>query len=234
MDRQRRHRPSRNQTISAELIDLMGVINRTAKTNVDHLKSQALILVWVGEIWNLLEAGVGLWSGIGAGSVALIGFGLDSLLELAAGAILIWRLQTEWQDKDEESTAERKAHKLVGITFFVLAGYIFLQSVATLLGYFPEPQETTAGLILIVASAVVMTVLYFKKMTIAEKISSRALRAEAKETLVCDLQDLTVLIGLGANFLFGWWWADPLAALALIPFLVKEGWEGVMGEDAGD
>jgi divalent metal cation (Fe/Co/Zn/Cd) transporter len=212
----------------------MGVINRTAKTNVDHLKSQALILVWVGEIWNLLEAGVGLWSGIGAGSVALIGFGLDSLLELAAGAILIWRLQTEWQDKDEESTAERKAHKLVGITFFVLAGYIFLQSVATLLGYFPEPQETTAGLILIVASAVVMTVLYFKKMTIAEKISSRALRAEAKETLVCDLQDLTVLIGLGANFLFGWWWADPLAALALIPFLVKEGWEGVMGEDAGD
>jgi divalent metal cation (Fe/Co/Zn/Cd) transporter len=234
MDRQRRHRPSRNQTISAELIDLMGVINRTAKTNVDHLKSQALILVWVGEIWNLLEAGVGLWSGIGAGSVALIGFGLDSLLELAAGAILIWRLQTEWQDKDEESTAERKAHKLVGITFFVLAGYIFLQSVATLLGYFPEPQETTAGLILIVASAVVMTVLYFKKMTIAEKISSRALRAEAKETLVCDLQDLTVLIGLGANFLFGWWWADPLAALALIPFLVKEGWEGVMGEDDGD
>jgi divalent metal cation (Fe/Co/Zn/Cd) transporter len=234
MDRQRRHRPSRNQTISAELIDLMGVINRTAKTNVDHLKSQALILVWVGEIWNLLEAGVGLWSGIGAGSVALIGFGLDSLLELAAGAILIWRLQTEWQDKDEESTAERKAHRLVGITFFVLAGYIFLQSVATLLGYFPEPQETTAGLILIVASAVVMTVLYFKKMTIAEKISSRALRAEAKETLVCDLQDLTVLIGLGANFLFGWWWADPLAALGLIPFLVKEGWEGVMGEDDGD
>jgi divalent metal cation (Fe/Co/Zn/Cd) transporter len=234
MDRQRRHRPSRNQTISAELIDLVGVINRTAKTNVDHLKSQALILVWVGEIWHLLEAGVGLWSGIGAGSVALIGFGLDSLLELAAGAILIWRLQTEWQDKDEESTAERKAHKLVGITFFVLAGYIFLQSVATLLGYFPEPQETTAGLILIVASAVVMTVLYFKKMTIAEKISSRALRAEAKETLVCDLQDLTVLIGLGANFLFGWWWADPLAALALIPFLVKEGWEGVMGEDDGD
>ena len=101
MDRQRRHRPSRNQTISAELIDLMGVINRTAKTNVDHLKSQALILVWVGEIWNLLEAGVALWSGVGAESVALIGFGLDSILELAAGAILIWRLQTEWQDNDE-------------------------------------------------------------------------------------------------------------------------------------
>ena len=76
-----------------------------------------------------------------------------------------------------------------------------------------------------------MTILYVQKMTIAEKIGSRALRAEAKETLVCDLQDLTVLVGLGANFLFGWWWADPAAALGLIPFLIKEGWEGFYGEE---
>jgi divalent metal cation (Fe/Co/Zn/Cd) transporter len=192
------------------------------------------VFVWIGEIWNVLEAAGALWSGIGAGSVALIGFGLDSILELAAGAILIWRLQTDWHDKEEESTAERKAHKLVGITFFILAGYIFLHAIATLLGYFPEPEQTTIGIILIIASAIVMTILYFKKMAIAEKIGSRALRAEAKETLVCDLQDLTVLVGLGANFLFGWWWADPVAALGLIPFLIKEGWEGVMGEDDDD
>jgi divalent metal cation (Fe/Co/Zn/Cd) transporter len=212
----------------------MNEINAKPGTDLEQLKKNALLFVWIGEIWNLLEAAVALWSGIGAGSVALIGFGLDSILELAAGAILIWRLQTEWQDKDEESTAERKAHKLVGITFFVLAGYILLQSIATLVGYFPEPQETTVGIILIIASAVVMTILYFKKMAIAEKIGSRALRAEAKETLVCDLQDLTVLIGLGANFLLGWWWADPVAALGLIPFLLKEGWEGVMGEGDDD
>jgi divalent metal cation (Fe/Co/Zn/Cd) transporter len=93
---------------------------------------------------------------------------------------LIGRLQTKWQAKDEENTAEKKAHKLVRITFFVLAGYILLQSVATLLGYFPEPRETTAGLILIVVSAVMMTILYFKNMTIAEKLGSRALQAEAK------------------------------------------------------
>ena len=153
--------------------------------------------------WRGLEpvgsgCGALVWSG--RRKCCLIGFGLDSILELAAGAILIWRLQTEWQDHDDESTAERKAHKLVGITFLILAGYIFLQSIATLLGYFPEPQETTAGLILIVASAVVMTILYLKKMTIAEKIGSRALRAEAKETLVCDLQDLTIFVGLGAKF----------------------------------
>ena len=216
------------------ITDPLEAMNHQGVADLNQLKKKALFFVWVGEIWNLLEAAVALWSGIGAGSVALIGFGLDSILELAAGGILIWRLQTTWEDHDEENTAERKAHKLIGITFFVLTGYIFIQSLATLLGYFPEPRETTVGLILVVASAIVMTVLYFKKMPIAEKIGSRALRAEAKETLVCDLQDLTVLVGLGANFLFGWWWADPVAALCLIPFLVKEGWEGVMGEDDGE
>ena len=109
----------------------MNEIDPKAETDLDQLKKKALLFVWIGEIWNLLEAGVALWSGVAAASVALIGFGLDSILELAAGAILIWRLQTEWQDNDEESTAERKAHKLVGITFFVLAGYILVQSIAT-------------------------------------------------------------------------------------------------------
>ena len=204
---------------------------KTENTHLNRLKTKALVLVWIGEIWNVLEAVVALWSGIGAGSVALIGFGLDSLLELAVGGILIWRLQTKWEDEGEENAAERKAHKLVGLTFFVLASYILVQSIATLFGLFPEPEQTSVGIILIIASAIVMTILYFQKMTIAEKIGSRALRAEAKETLVCDLQDLTVLIGLGANFLLGWWWADPLAALGLIPFLIKEGWEGFSGED---
>lgn len=212
----------------------MGALNQHAMTDLDRLKQQALLLVWAGEIWNVVEAVVALWSGIGAGSVALIGFGFDSILELAAGGILIWRLQTKWEGTDDESAAERKAHKFVGITFFILAGYILIQSIATLFGYFPKPEETSIGVILIVASAVVMTILYFKKMAIAEKIGSRSLRAEAKETLVCDLQDLTVLVGLGANFLFGWWWADPVAALGLIPFLVKEGWEGVFGESDDD
>ena len=205
--------------------------NENAARDIARLKKKALFFVWVGEVWNLLEAAVALWSGIGAGSVALLGFGLDSILELAAGGILIWRLQTEWGDNEEENTAERKAHKLVGITFFILAGFIFFQSVATLFGYFREPEETTLGIILIVASALVMTVLYFHKIAIATKLKSRALVAEAKETLICDLQDLTVLLGLGANFLFGWWWADPIAALGLIPFLIKEGSEGVMGEE---
>jgi divalent metal cation (Fe/Co/Zn/Cd) transporter len=195
------------------------------ENSAKQLKTRALLLVWIGELWNVLEAAVALWSGIGAGSVALIGFGLDSILELAAGGILIWRLPKEL------AGPERKAHKIVGYTFFALTGLIFVQSTATLFGYLPEPEETGLGIILIVASAIVMTLLYFKKMPIAEKIGSRALRAEAKETLVCDLQDLTVFVGLGANYLVRWWWADPVG---LIPFLVKEGREGVFEEDEDD
>lgn len=201
------------------------------ENSAKQVETSALLLVWIGELWNILEAVVALWSGFGAGSVALIGFGLDSILELAAGGILIWRLQKSGKDDNEESEAERKAHELVGYTFFILAGLIFVQSMATLFGYLPKPEETTVGLILILASAIVMTILYFKKMNVAEKMGSRALRAEAKETLVCDLQDLTVFLGLGANYLVGWWWADPVAALGLIPFLIKEAWEGVVRDD---
>ena len=204
------------------------------RADFQRLKSKTLALVWTGEDWNFVEAVVALWSGFGADSVALIAFGFDSILELLAGGILIGRLQTKWGDDDEEDQAERKAHKIVGVTFFVLAAFILAQSTATLTGYLPEPGETSVGLILILASAIVMTILYFRKTALAEKIGSRALRAEAKETLVCDLQDLTVFVGLGANFLFGWWWADPVAALGLVPFLIKEGREGVVGEHADD
>ncbi len=191
---------------------------------MENLKRQALIFVWIGEIWNAMEVAIALWSGIGSGSVALIAFGLDSIIELFAGAVLIWRLQASFKAKDEEA-AEKKALKLVGISYFVLAGYVILHSAASLLGFFPEPKTSFVGIFLVIASAVVMTALYFKKISLAKKLNSQSLKAEAKQALFCDLQDLPVLIGLGANALIGWWWADPLVALALIPLIVKEGRE---------
>ncbi len=118
----------------------------------------------------------------------------------------------------------------MGITFFLLVAYILGQSVATLVGWFPEPRESLIGIALVIASAFVMTVLFWAKSRIAKKLGSRALRAEALESLMCDLQDLTVLLGLGLNALLGWWWADPVAALVLIPFLLKEGWEAIFPE----
>ena len=162
--------------------------------------------------------------------MALIAFGLDSLVELFAGGVLIWQLSKEW-NQEEEQASELRAQKLLGATFFLLAAFILVQSIATLLGWFAEPRESLLGISLVVASAVVMTVLYFGKMDVARTLGSKSLRAEAVESLMCDLQDLTLLIGLGLNVLLGWWWADPVAALALIPFFLKEGWENVSGEE---
>jgi len=203
--------------------DVIQVIDR------DALRRRALLLVWTGEAWNGLEAGVALWSAVSAGSVALLAFGLDSLIEIFAGAVLIWRLGKKWKQGKEEA-AERTALKLVGITFFLLAAYILVQSLATLVGWLAEPRESHVGIALVTASALVMTLLFWAKSKIARRLGSRALRAEAVESLVCDLQDLTVLFGLGFNALMGWWWADPVAALILIPFLLKEGWESVFHE----
>jgi divalent metal cation (Fe/Co/Zn/Cd) transporter len=102
---------------------------------------------------------------------------------------------------------------------------ILFQSIATLLGYFTQPQESFVGILITISSALLMTVLFIYKSRIAKKIGSRALKAEAYQSLMCDLQDLIVLAGLGLNTLFSWWWADPIMALALIPFLLREGLE---------
>ena len=199
------------------------------------LRRRALWLVWIGELWNIVEAGVALWSAKTAGSVALLAYGLDSLIELFAGGVLIWHLSREWQGQEHEEAREKKALKLVGITFFVLSGYIAFQAIATLVGWFAEPRESLVGIILVIASAVVMTAIFFPKLSLSKKLGSRALRGEAIESLVCDLQDLTLLVGLGANTLWGWWWADPVAALTLIPWLLKEGWESIFEhEEAGE
>ncbi|MEX2598895.1 MAG: cation transporter [Dehalococcoidia bacterium] len=198
---------------------------------IQGLRRKALILVWAGEIWNLVEAGVALWSGIGAGSVALLAFGLDSFIELFAGGVLIWHLSKEWKGEEEDDAAEQRVHRLIGVTFFVLAGFIVAQSTATLAGWLPQPEESLIGIVLVTVSAAVMFALYLSKSRIAKQLGSPALRAEAIESLVCDVQDLTLLVGLGLNALIGWWWADPVAALALAPFLVHEGREAFSGEE---
>ena len=197
---------------------------------LDALRRTALILVLAGLLWSLVEAGVSLWAGVQAGSVALLAFGLDSIVELLAGGVLVWRLRGEWKGLEEEA-AERRAQRLLGLSFFLLAAYIALHSGANLLGWLPEPQPSLVGVGIVVASAVVMSGLYVGKMRIATRMQSRSLRAEAMESLFCDIQDLTILVGLGFNALFSWWWADPVSALVLIPFFVKEGFENYSGHE---
>jgi len=192
-------------------------------TSDSQLKKKALILVWIGEIWNIIEATIAIWAAILAGSVALLAFGLDSIIELFAGAVMIWRFWKE--SKEIEGKKEKTALRLIGMTFFLLAAFIIFQSIATLLGYFAQPRESVVGILITISSAVLMTILFFYKTRIVKQIGSRALRAEAYQSLICDLQDLIVLVGLALNSLFSWWWADPVMALALVPFLIREGLE---------
>jgi divalent metal cation (Fe/Co/Zn/Cd) transporter len=189
------------------------------------LHRKALVLVWAGLLWNPVEALVALPVGALASSPVLIAFGIKSIIELFAGSVMVWRLRKEWGTPEEAEAAERKAERLIGITFFLLAAYITVHTVTSLSGMLPEPEASPVGIAIILASAVVMSILYVGKMRVAVPLQSRALRGEAIESLMCDLQDLAIIVGLGANALFGWWWADPVAALALIPFLTKEGRE---------
>ena len=151
-----------------------------------NLRKTALVLVIAGLLWNMVEAIVSLWAGVQAGSVAMLVFGLDSIVELLAGGVLVWRLRVDGNEADVEA-AERRTRRLLGLSFFLLAIYIALHSGANLLGWLPEPQSSLAGVSIVAASAVVMAVLYVGKMRIAVRMQSRSLRAEAMESLFCDL-----------------------------------------------
>lgn len=195
----------------------------------------ALALVLVTVAYNLVEAALALWSGFRAASVVLVGFGLDSMIECAAAGVLLWRLRLEWRGVDERALerAERRVHRFVGATFFALAAYVVGQAAWTLtVG--EAPSESLLGIVLAVASLIVMPLVAWGKLRAAREIRSDALRAEAKETLACSYLSLTLLLGLGANAVWGWWWADPIAALAMVPWLAQEGREGIRGESCQD
>ena len=201
--------------------------------DLNALRRTALILIIAGLLSNLVEAVVGLWAGLQVGSVALLAFSLDSIVEFLAGGILIWRLCANQNGYNEEA-AEQTAQKLLGITFFLLAAYVALHSGANLLGWLPQPEPSIAGVTIVIASGVVMSILYLAKMRIATRMQSWSLRAEAMETLFCDIQDLTILIGLALNAILAWWWADPVASWVFIPFLINEGRETLSRQDNDD
>ncbi len=188
-----------------------------------------LVLATIG--YNLIEAAVALWSGYVAGSVALMGFGLDSVIECAAATLLLWRLRVEARGAEPEviEETERSVHRFVGITFVLLAAYVTLQAFWILVSRRP-PEESTVGIILAAFSLMIMPLIAWGKIRAAREIGSAALTAEAKETLACSYLSLALLTGLVANSLAGWWWADPAAALIMVPWLIREGLEGIRGE----
>jgi len=197
-------------------------------------RNWARIATWlVGTtlVYNVIEAVVALWSGARADSIALLGFGLDSVIECAAAIMLLWRLTAQTRSLGEHSVeaAERRVQRFVGLTFFALAIYVVAQAGWSL--WHREMSATSrVGIVLALASLIIMPLLAGAKIHAATKLGSAALRAEAKETLACSYLSFTLLLGLVANAAMGWWWADPVAALLMTPWLVKEGIEGVQGE----
>jgi len=202
-----------------------------APTDAAGLIRRAIWLVGVTLAYNVVEAGVAVWAGLAAGSIALLGFGLDSVIECAASAVLLWRLSVEVRGGDEErvETAERRSRRFVGLTFFALAAYVLVESVVTLVTG-DHPRPSVPGIVLAAVSLAVMPLLAWAKLRTAKRLGSGALQAEAKETLACAYLSFTLLVGLALNAVLGWWWADPAAALAMVPWLLREGVEGVRGE----
>jgi divalent metal cation (Fe/Co/Zn/Cd) transporter len=190
-----------------------------------------LWLVGATMAYNVIEAGVALWFGASAESIALFGFGLDSAIECAAAGVLLWRLSLEARGANPEQLerAEQRVHRFVGATFLALAAYVMAQASLTLWRTEP-PDESIPGIILAAASLLIMPLVAWGKLRAAREIPSAALRAEAKETLACSYLSFTLLLGLGANAVAAWWWADPVAAMLMVPWLVREGLEGIRGE----
>ncbi len=204
-------------------------------TNSNPAVRVALWLVGATLAYNIVEAVVAIWAGTEAESIALLGFGLDSVIECAAAIVLFWRLGVEagGADPEDVEATERFVRRFIGGTFAALALYVLLQAGLTLYRHNP-PTESVVGIILAGASLIVMPAIAWKKMRVADQLKSGSLRAEAKETLACSYLSFTLLLGLVAHSLLGWWWADPVAALLMVPWLVKEGLEGIRGGCCGD
>jgi divalent metal cation (Fe/Co/Zn/Cd) transporter len=196
-----------------------------------ELLRRALWLSYFTVSYNIVEGILSLLAGSMADSIALIGFGLDSFVESLSGVIVIWRFRLHGKiSEEEEERAEQKAERFIGYTFFILAFYVFFESIKKL--YFREiTAPSLFGIIIAIISLITMPTLFFLKYRTGRQIGSRSLIADSKETLACSLLSLALLVGLGLNYFLSLWQADPLIGLAIAGYLIKEGRETLAGEE---
>lgn len=193
---------------------------------MDKLYKKGLHLEYFTVGYNIIEAIASITFGSVANSVALVGFGFDSIVESLSGSVLIWRLTRHKKISEaEEERIEKKATRFVALTFFALGLYVLFQSAKKLiLKEIPEPS--LPGIIIAAVSMVVMPILALRKRQTGKQINSKALIADSKETLVCAFLSLALLLGLGLNYLVGFWQADPITGIIIVIFLFREGIEG--------
>ncbi len=204
----------------------------TARLGADELRRLrrlGLALAWFTIAWNVVEAMVAIGAGAAASSTALVGFGIDATIEVASAAVVVWQFTGELRGGYDEAR-ERLALRLIAITFFLLAAYVTVEALRDLFGSVAA-EHSTVGIVLAIASVVVMPVLAVAKRRTADRLGSPTLRADSRETLLCSWLSVALLVGLVLNSWLGWWWADPIAALVIAGFAVSEGVEAWRGDD---
>jgi divalent metal cation (Fe/Co/Zn/Cd) transporter len=218
-------RPSISQSINP-------LVSQSVISSIVHPVRSAIVrrgrrLEYLTMAWNSGEALVALISGWMAGSVALVGFGLDSMIEVSSGAVLLWRLRAD-SDVNRRERAEQRALRLVGVSFLVLATYIAYDAVHSLV-LREAPQESLIGIGLAMVSLIAMPLLARAKRRVARELNSGAMQADSRQTDFCAYLSAILLAGLLLNAIAGWWWADPVAGLVMVPLIVREGIEAVRG-----
>ncbi len=197
-----------------------------------HAASRGRRLEYFTIAWNTVEGIVAITAGAIAGSISLMGFGIDSFMEVLSGSVLLWRMSVD-ADVNQRHRNEQRALKIVGLCFLFLAVYIAYESVSVLLRH-RAPEHSIAGIVLACASLVVMPLLSRAKHKVAAHLGSGAMHADAKQTDFCAYLSAILLGGLALNTLFGLWWTDPVAALSMVPLIANEGIEGVKGKACRD
>jgi divalent metal cation (Fe/Co/Zn/Cd) transporter len=192
----------------------------------ERLVRRARLLAWIGVAWHGIEAAIAVGAGIAAGSIALIGFGADSLIESVAGFVVLWLFSST---RRGSAAAERRAQQLIAVSFYVLAAYVAVEATRTLVGG-DQPEVSWVGLGLAAFTAATMPPLAIAKARVAEALGSSATKSESRQTMLCAYLSVGLLIGLGGNALLGWWWLDPAVALVISAVAVREGRESWRGE----
>lgn len=190
-------------------------------------------LAWLTIAWNAVEGVVGVAAGVLAGSIALVGFGVDSYVEVFSGGVIVWRLSRERHGDDVSERAERLAVRLIALTFLALAVGVGVESIRKL-ATATRPDESFVGIGLAAVSLVVMPLLARAKRRVGRDMGSRAVEADATETTLCVWLSAVLLVGLGLNAAFGWWWADPLAGLGIVYVAASEGLEHLRRDELDD
>ena len=206
--------------VESAVLDRMSVVRRGRR------------LEYFTVIWNALEGLVAVGAGVFAGSISLVGFGIDSFIEVTSGSVLLWRMSVDANVGDRERN-EKRALRIVGLCFLVLAVYIAFES-GNDLWFKRAPEQSIPGIVLACVSLVVMPLLSRSKRKVGHALNSAAMHADAKQTQFCTYLSAILLVGLILNAAFGLWWADPIAALIMVPIIAKEGFGGLQGKICDD